>query len=103
MYGQTNCWVRPDIRYILFRTLNDGMFICTKRAARNMSYQGFTKEEGKVDVVMEILGQVGILQFVFVSLHFKLWVSWGIWYHESIVIICLKINMLSPSLYWFQH
>lgn len=58
MFGQTNCWVRPDMKYIAFETANGDIFISTRRSARNMSYQGFTKENGLVPVVMEILGQV---------------------------------------------
>ncbi|KAM4620885.1 leucine--tRNA ligase, cytoplasmic [Polymixia lowei] len=57
MFGQTNCWVRPDMKYIAFETASGDIFISTKRSARNMSYQGFTKENGVVPVVMEILGQ----------------------------------------------
>ena len=62
MYGQTNCWVRPDMRYIAF-TVNLGsnnekeIFVCTERAARNMSYQGFTEKEGIVDILVELTGQ----------------------------------------------
>jgi leucyl-tRNA synthetase len=57
MYGQTNCWISPDIKYILFETSDNEYFICTKRAARNMSYQGFTNENG----VYKILGNTEIL------------------------------------------
>ncbi|XP_054611719.1 leucine--tRNA ligase, cytoplasmic-like [Dunckerocampus dactyliophorus] len=57
MFGQTNCWVRPDMNYVAFETTNGDVFICTRRSARNMSFQGFTKENGVVSVVMEILGQ----------------------------------------------
>ncbi|KAJ4446647.1 Leucine--tRNA ligase, cytoplasmic, partial [Periplaneta americana] len=59
MYGQTNCWVHPDLRYIAFRTITGSgeVFICTRRSARNMAYQSFTKEEGKLDVVLELTGQ----------------------------------------------
>uniref|UniRef100_A0A667Y9G6 Leucine--tRNA ligase, cytoplasmic n=1 Tax=Myripristis murdjan TaxID=586833 RepID=A0A667Y9G6_9TELE len=57
MFGQTNCWVRPDMKYIAFETAGGEIFISTRRSARNMSYQGFTKENGVVPVVMEILGQ----------------------------------------------
>ena len=62
MYGQTNCWVRPDMRYIAF-TVNLGsnsekeIFVCTERAARNMSYQGFTEKEGIIDILVELTGQ----------------------------------------------
>lgn len=57
MFGQTNCWVRPDMKYVAFETTSGDIFICTSRSARNMAYQGFTKENGVVPVVMEILGQ----------------------------------------------
>lgn len=57
MYGQTNCWVHPDLRYIAFETVKDGVFVCTKRAARNMSYQGFTEKDGEITVLAEIRGQ----------------------------------------------
>ncbi|XP_054718964.1 leucine--tRNA ligase, cytoplasmic-like [Uloborus diversus] len=57
MYGQTNCWVRPDMKYIAFQLFNGDIFISTRRAARNMSYQGFTSENGKVSVLMELEGK----------------------------------------------
>ncbi|XP_055640354.1 leucine--tRNA ligase, cytoplasmic [Toxorhynchites rutilus septentrionalis] len=58
MYGQTNCWVHPDIKYIAFETARNGeIWICTRRAARNMSYQGFTNVEGEIKVVAELVGQ----------------------------------------------
>lgn len=56
MYGQTNCWLHPDIKYIVFETNENEYFICTRRAARNMSYQEFTKENGRVDVLAEVTG-----------------------------------------------
>lgn len=60
MYGQTNCWVHPTIRYVAFSTVNGEIFISTERAAKNMSYQGFTKEEGKIEIVAELTGSVSI-------------------------------------------
>uniref|UniRef100_A0A6I8SS83 leucine--tRNA ligase n=1 Tax=Xenopus tropicalis TaxID=8364 RepID=A0A6I8SS83_XENTR len=57
MFGQTNCWLRPDMPYIAFETANGDIFICTQRAARNMSYQGFTKDNGVVPVVKELMGE----------------------------------------------
>lgn len=57
MFGQTNCWVRPDMKYIGFETVNGDIFICTQRAARNMSFQGFTKDSGVVPVVKELMGE----------------------------------------------
>lgn len=64
MYGQTNCWLHPDIKYIAFKTCQHSsgavgdIFICTRRAARNMSHQGFTPVHGQVDIVTELTGQV---------------------------------------------
>lgn len=57
MFGQTNCWIRPDMKYVVFETANGDLFISTQRSARNMSYQGFTKENGVVPVIMNIIGQ----------------------------------------------
>ncbi|CAD6188440.1 unnamed protein product [Caenorhabditis auriculariae] len=53
MYGQTNCYLHPDINYSAFyATANeDQVFIATARAARNMSYQGLTKEDSKIRYV----------------------------------------------------
>jgi leucyl-tRNA synthetase len=58
MYGQTNCWVRPDMKYIIFKTVHDEYFICTSRAARNMCYQGFTSENAKFEVLADLIGEV---------------------------------------------
>ncbi|TGZ50688.1 Uncharacterized protein DBV15_12139 [Temnothorax longispinosus] len=57
MYGQTNCWVHPDISYIAYNLACGDVYISTERAARNMSYQGFFKEEGKIDVVGKFMGK----------------------------------------------
>jgi leucyl-tRNA synthetase len=56
MYGQTNCWLHPDIRYVAFETRQQGIFICTRRAARNMSYQELTQVCGQYTVLAEFLG-----------------------------------------------
>ncbi|CAK0868210.1 unnamed protein product [Prorocentrum cordatum] len=41
MYGQTNCFVLPDLdgEYGLFKMSNGEVFVCTYRAALNMCYQ----------------------------------------------------------------
>uniref|UniRef100_A0A6B2KWU0 leucine--tRNA ligase n=1 Tax=Arcella intermedia TaxID=1963864 RepID=A0A6B2KWU0_9EUKA len=39
MYGQTNCWVKPDGEYGAYIIDDEQVFICTPRAARNMKYQ----------------------------------------------------------------
>ncbi|KAL9925501.1 leucyl-tRNA synthetase isoform 1-T1 [Glossina fuscipes fuscipes] len=57
MYGQTNCWLHPDITYVAWQTNRDNeVWISTRRAARNMSYQGFTDEEGKVTELLILTG-----------------------------------------------
>lgn len=58
MYGQTNCWIHPDINYIAFPSSTENeILISTKRGAKNMAYQGITKEDNKVDVILELVGQ----------------------------------------------
>ncbi|KAJ8867849.1 hypothetical protein PR048_031654 [Dryococelus australis] len=57
MYGQTSCWVHPDLQYVAFNTAAGEVFVCSSRAARNMAYQGFSSLEGVVDVVAELRGQ----------------------------------------------
>lgn len=57
MYGQTNVWIRPDMKYIAHELKNGDVFVCTKRSARNMAYQDFTAEDGKVKVLVELIGQ----------------------------------------------
>ena len=58
MYGQTNCWVHPDMKYIAFETKTGDIFICTRRSARNMVYQEFTNDTGSLNVLKELTGQV---------------------------------------------
>eukprot|EP00095_Tigriopus_kingsejongensis_P005736 maker-scaffold28_size608977-snap-gene-1.13 protein:Tk05736 transcript:maker-scaffold28_size608977-snap-gene-1.13-mRNA-1 annotation:"hypothetical protein BRAFLDRAFT_63907" len=62
MYGQTNCWVRPDMSYIAFRVTRSNqqcgeIYISSRRAAKNMAYQGFTEKDGVVEEILEISGQ----------------------------------------------
>jgi leucyl-tRNA synthetase len=52
MYGQTNCWVGPEIEYGAFEAANGDnnnshspVYLCTARAAVNMSYQGILLAE----------------------------------------------------------
>jgi leucyl-tRNA synthetase len=56
MYGQTNCWLHPDIHYIAFETRLHDILICTRRAARNMAYQEFTNVYGQYTILAEFLG-----------------------------------------------
>ncbi|KAF1944253.1 leucyl-tRNA synthetase [Clathrospora elynae] len=39
MYGQTSCFVSPTIQYGLFKISDTEFYVCSERAARNMSYQ----------------------------------------------------------------
>ncbi|XP_046652789.1 leucine--tRNA ligase, cytoplasmic-like [Daphnia pulicaria] len=57
MYGQTNCWLRPDMDYIVFETKSNEIFVCTYRAALNMSFQKMTADVGKVVVLATIKGE----------------------------------------------
>ncbi|RZC35227.1 leucine--tRNA ligase, cytoplasmic, partial [Asbolus verrucosus] len=57
MYGQTNCWLRPDMRYIAVPVKSGEVYICTERAAKNLSFQNFTKEDGKFEILVELTGQ----------------------------------------------
>ena len=45
MYGQTNCWIHPDITYHLFEMKNGEIVVCTQRCANNLVYQGLLKDE----------------------------------------------------------
>jgi leucyl-tRNA synthetase len=64
MYGQTNCWVKPEMKYIAFETVHEDVFVCTARAARNMSYQEFTKTVGELGPnVVNLTGQVCLEYF----------------------------------------
>ncbi|XP_054158763.1 leucine--tRNA ligase, cytoplasmic-like [Oppia nitens] len=56
MYGQTNCWLRPDMKYIAYTVNGGDIFVSTERSARNLSFQGFTKVNGVVDKLMDLIG-----------------------------------------------
>ena len=49
MYGQVCCFVGPTIRYGVFKASEDEYYVCTKRAAWNMCFQGkfFPDDESK--------------------------------------------------------
>ena len=71
MYGQTNCWVQPEMVYVATEHKNGDIFISTERAARNMAYQDMTAEFGKffkVDLKSDgkpLTGHVRISQYSF--------------------------------------
>ena len=58
MYGQTNCWVHPELTYEMFRVKSGDYFISTHHAALNMAYQDCNEEFGKIDSILTIKGQV---------------------------------------------
>ncbi|CAL8107072.1 unnamed protein product [Calicophoron daubneyi] len=59
MYGQTNCWLHPDIDYVAVRSLREScILVCTERAALNMAYQDILDPStpGLVDIVAHMKG-----------------------------------------------
>ncbi|CAF4615853.1 unnamed protein product [Rotaria sp. Silwood1] len=56
MYGQTNCWLHPNIHYIAFETRLHDILICTEHAARNLAYQEFTDVYGQYNILAKFLG-----------------------------------------------
>ncbi|KAK4472683.1 hypothetical protein MN116_003913 [Schistosoma mekongi] len=59
MFGQTNCWVHPDIDYVGVKsTQHSCILICTQRAAHNMAYQGILDPSrlGHIDIVANFKG-----------------------------------------------
>ncbi|KAJ7222478.1 hypothetical protein GGX14DRAFT_428848 [Mycena pura] len=56
MYGQTNCFIGPSIKYGVFAMSDTEAFVCTYRAARNMAFQGISKTRGDINQLLEIDG-----------------------------------------------
>lgn len=57
LYGMTNVWVGPDVTYGLFTSNQSNLlYLCTERAARNMSFQGYSKNHGVVEQLATIKG-----------------------------------------------
>uniref|UniRef100_A0A6M2DSZ5 leucine--tRNA ligase n=1 Tax=Xenopsylla cheopis TaxID=163159 RepID=A0A6M2DSZ5_XENCH len=56
MYGQTNCWLHPDIVYVLVEAKNGDLYICTRRSAKNLAYQGMLRIDNNVEVLDEFSG-----------------------------------------------
>jgi len=59
MCGQTNCWILPEGNYGCFDVGNkDGdVFVCSARAARNMSFQDLFADWGKMTCLKEVTGK----------------------------------------------
>ncbi|KAF8494346.1 leucyl-tRNA synthetase [Russula emetica] len=56
MYGQTNCFVGTAIRYGVFAANDKEAYVCTERAARNMTFQGIFDVRGQVNQLAELEG-----------------------------------------------
>ncbi|ELR12090.1 leucine-tRNA ligase [Acanthamoeba castellanii str. Neff] len=57
MYGQTNCYVLPTGTYGAYEINDTDVFICGEQAAKNLSFQGHSKEFGKPVRLVELTGQ----------------------------------------------
>lgn len=55
-YGQTNCFVGPNIDYAVFAVNDKEVFVTTPRAARNMAFQGILAKRGEVETIATIKG-----------------------------------------------
>lgn len=56
MYGQTNCFVGTAIKYGVFAANDSEAYVCTQRAARNMTFQGIFDVRGQVNQLAELEG-----------------------------------------------
>ncbi|KAL2886919.1 Leucine--tRNA ligase, cytoplasmic [Ceratocystis lukuohia] len=56
MYGQTNCFVGPEITYGVFKASPTDYYVVTERAAKNMAYQGLFEKNGEVVKVADLPG-----------------------------------------------
>ncbi|RMZ77813.1 hypothetical protein DV737_g4142, partial [Chaetothyriales sp. CBS 132003] len=80
MYGQVCCFVGPNIKYGIFKASESEYYICTKRAAWNMCFQGhffpddeskFPRQQSELQPVVELPGSafVGTLVDAPLSVH----------------------------------
>ena len=80
MYGQVCCFVGPNIRYGIFKVSEEEYYVCTRRAAWNMCFQGkffpadeskFPKDQDQLQAEVELLGSafVGTLVNAPLSMH----------------------------------
>lgn len=57
IYGQTCCFVRPDISYGIFESNNPNeYFLCTTRSAKNMAFQKLSPEKGIINKITDLMG-----------------------------------------------
>jgi len=57
MVGQTNCWILPTGKYGCFKAGDKDVFVCSHRAARNMSFQEVLTPWAKPECLLEITGK----------------------------------------------
>lgn len=57
MYGQTNCWLLPDGEYSLAQMNNGDIFVCSRRAALNMSFQELCGEPNQPKIIGSVKGK----------------------------------------------
>ncbi|CAE6438008.1 unnamed protein product [Rhizoctonia solani] len=75
MYGQTNCFVGKEINYGLYAVKDDAVFVCTRRAIRNMAYQGITNSRGEIKELATITGAA----LIGTKIHAPLSVNQEVW------------------------
>lgn len=56
MYGQTCCFVGPNLNYGIFKASQKEYFVITERGAKNMAYQGIFAQEGVIDKIADVKG-----------------------------------------------
>eukprot|EP00300_Choanocystis_sp_HF-7_P022239 c2141_g1_i1.p1 GENE.c2141_g1_i1~~c2141_g1_i1.p1 ORF type:complete len:1094 (+),score=322.21 c2141_g1_i1:39-3284(+) len=56
MYGQTNCWIKPDGEYGAFEIDDKTIYILTERAARNLSFQDRSPKPGETKCLLAFKG-----------------------------------------------
>jgi len=57
MPGQTNCWILPEGKYGCFKKSDKEVYVCSHRAARNMSFQELLVPWGKPECLLEVMGK----------------------------------------------
>eukprot|EP01128_Nolandella_sp_AFSM9_P003679 TRINITY_DN1607_c0_g1_i1.p1 TRINITY_DN1607_c0_g1~~TRINITY_DN1607_c0_g1_i1.p1 ORF type:complete len:1025 (-),score=354.49 TRINITY_DN1607_c0_g1_i1:151-3225(-) len=57
MYGQTNCWVLPTGEYGAYKVNEKEIYVCSRRAAVNLSFQENSLVEGVVEELVVFTGQ----------------------------------------------
>lgn len=56
MYGQTNCFVLPDGEYGAYEVSDTEVFIIGEHCARNLAFQGMSKEHGVINNLLTLMG-----------------------------------------------